>query len=163
LWTVALTAACLAAAPSFARTAGEKGGAEASTASIERGRYVVKIAGCNDCHTSGYAPSGGKVPEAQWLKGDVLGWRGPGGTTSPGNLRLTLARLTEAEWTELAKTAEFRPPMPWFALHDMSESDLRSLYRFVRSLGEPGEPAPAYLPPDRTPAGPFVQFPAPPQ
>ena len=43
---------------------------------VERGRYLVRITGCNDCHTAGYAPSGGKVPEAQWLTGDALGWRG---------------------------------------------------------------------------------------
>ena len=26
---------------------------------IDRGRYLMKIAGCNDCHTPGYAQSGG--------------------------------------------------------------------------------------------------------
>lgn len=31
------------------------------------GRYLVKTTGCNDCHTPGYAPSAGAVPEAQWL------------------------------------------------------------------------------------------------
>ena len=25
---------------------------------IERGRYLMKTSGCNDCHTAGYAPSG---------------------------------------------------------------------------------------------------------
>jgi uncharacterized membrane protein len=25
---------------------------------VERGRYLVKITGCNDCHTAGYAPTG---------------------------------------------------------------------------------------------------------
>ena len=37
-----------------------------------RGRYLVEIGGCNDCHTPGYAMSGGKVPEKQWLVGDGL-------------------------------------------------------------------------------------------
>ena len=31
---------------------------------------IAMIGGCNDCHTPNYAPSGGKVPEAEWLKGD---------------------------------------------------------------------------------------------
>jgi hypothetical protein len=44
---------------------------------IERGRYLIRIAGCNDCHTANYAMRGGKVPEAEWLTGDDLGWRGP--------------------------------------------------------------------------------------
>src|SRR5262245_16886733 len=64
--------------------------ARASTsdsAQIRRGRYVVKVAGCNDCHTPGYAQSGGKIPESQWLIGDRLGWQGPWGTTYPVNLR----------------------------------------------------------------------------
>ncbi|HXZ44261.1 MAG TPA: hypothetical protein VEH53_05485 [archaeon] len=30
-------------------------------------KYLVMISGCNDCHTAGYAPSGGKVPEREWL------------------------------------------------------------------------------------------------
>ena len=52
--------------------------------------------------------------------------------------------------------------MPWFALRDMDEDDLRSLYRFVRELGPAGEPAPAYVPPGVTAPGPVVTFPGPP-
>src|SRR5262245_19163636 len=66
--------------------------------STERGRYLVSIAGCNDCHTPGYAMSGGKVPEKQWLTGDQLGWQGPWGTTYPSNLRLYMQIVSEAEW-----------------------------------------------------------------
>ena len=131
--------------------------------SIERGRYLTKISGCNDCHTPGYGMSGGKVPEKQWLTGDVLGWNGPWGTTYPANLRLIMNGITEAQWLKTAKTAEYRPPMPWFTLHEMSTQDLRDIYRFVKSLGPAGEPAPAYVPPGQTPKGPYVQFPAPPK
>ena len=59
-----------------------------NAAAIERGRYLVKIAGCNDCHTPGYAQAGGSVPENKWLMGDTLGYQGPWGTTYPVNLRL---------------------------------------------------------------------------
>ncbi len=135
-------------------------GATRDAASIERGRYVAQISGCNDCHTAGYAMSGGKVPQEQWLKGDAVGWRGPWGTTYPANLRIVLARYSEDQWVQVAKTAQYRPPMPWFALRDMNEGDLRALYRFVRSLGEPGAPAPAYVPPDTQPTGPAWQAPA---
>ncbi|MDX1487796.1 MAG: hypothetical protein R3268_06320, partial [Acidiferrobacterales bacterium] len=55
---------------------------------VERGRYLSVIAGCNDCHTSGYLWSNGDVPEKDWLTGDTLGWRGPWGTTYAVNLRL---------------------------------------------------------------------------
>ena len=130
---------------------------------VERGRYLIKITGCNDCHTAGYAPTGGKVPEAQWLTGDALGWRGPWGTTYPTNLRLYMQDLTEDQWVKKAKTLMARPPMPWFNVRDMSTSDLRAVYRYIRHLGPAGKPAPAYVGPDQTPAQPFVQFPAPPK
>jgi mono/diheme cytochrome c family protein len=130
---------------------------------LERGRYIARIAGCNDCHTPNYAQSGGQVPEKDWLTGDRLGWRGPWGTTYPANLRLALARLSEADWLRNARSAEYRPPMPWFALRDMSDDDLRALYRFIRSLGTAGEAAPAYLPPGVEPQGLAIVFPMPPK
>ena len=130
---------------------------------VERGRYLVRIAGCNDCHTAGYALSGGKVPESQWLTGDALGWSGPWGTTYPTNLRLYMQDLTEEQWVKKAKTLNARPPMPWFNVRDMSASDLRAIYRYVRHLGPAGKPAPAYVAPGETPPGPVVTFPAPPK
>ena len=128
-------------------------------AQIKRGRYLVQIGGCNDCHTAGYAPSGGKVPEAQWLLGDALGWHGPWGTTYATNLRLYMQDLTEEQWVKKAKTLNARPPMPWFNVRAMTTADLRAMYRYIRSLGPVGKPAPAYLPPDKTPPQPHVAFP----
>ena len=124
--------------------------------------YVVQTAGSNDCHTPGYPPSNGKVDEKDWLTGDKLGWRGPWGTTYPANLRLAAANMTEAQWLLRARS-EMRPPMPWFNLRDMTDRDVRAIYRYLRFMGPAGEPAPAYVPPDRTPNPPFVQFPAPPK
>lgn len=130
---------------------------------VNRGRYLAKIGGCNDCHTAGYAPSGGKVPEKDWLLGDKLGWRGPWGTTYPTNLRQFIDKMSEKDWMAYAKTIETRPPMPWFAIRDMTAGDQRALYHFMKSLGPAGEPAPAYVPPNQEPPQPFVQFPASPQ
>jgi len=146
-----------------AGTAGAESAKMTDAQAIARGRYIAKIAGCNDCHTPGYAGTGGKVPEKDWLVGDALGWRGDWGTTYPPNLRLYMQTMSEADWVKTAKTAQFRPPMPWFALHDMTEGDLRAIYRFVRSLGPAGKPAPAYVPPGQQPQGPYVQFPAAPK
>lgn len=134
----------------------------ADAKSIDRGRYIARIAGCNDCHTAGYAISGGNVPEKTWLTGDRLGWRGPWGTTYPRNLRRYMSFISEDEWVYAARTRQFRPPMPWFILRDMSEPDLRALYRFVRQLGPVGEQAPDFVPPEHEPHGPVVQFPDPP-
>jgi mono/diheme cytochrome c family protein len=132
-------------------------------AQIKRGKYLVQIGGCNDCHTAGYAPSGGKVPEAQWLLGDALGWSGPWGTTYATNLRLYMQDLTEDQWVKKAKSLNARPPMPWFNVRAMTTSDLRAMYRYIRHLGAAGKPAPAYLPPGEKASGPVVSFPAPPK
>lgn len=154
-----LTAATTALHVEAGSTAKPAAAPAADAKSIERGRYLARIAGCNDCHTPGYAQTGGKVDEKLWLTGDSLGWQGAWGTTYPANLRLALAKMTEQEWVRVAKSAQYRPPMPWFALHDMSEADLRALYRFVRHLGPAGAPAPAYLPPGQAAKGPVVAFP----
>ena len=133
------------------------------SAAIERGSYLSKIAGCNDCHTPGYLMSAGKVPENVWLTGDTLGWRGPWGTTYASNLREKVPKMTEAQWLQFARTAEPRPPMPLFNLRAMTDADLKALYRFIVYLGPGGTPAPAYVPPDQEPKPPFVTFPAPPK
>ncbi|AOS83262.1 hypothetical protein BIU88_03340 [Chlorobaculum limnaeum] len=127
-------------------------------ASIRNGRYLVMIAGCNDCHTKGYAFADGRIPESQWLKGDDLGWNGPWGTTWPVNLRLLASSMSEREWMR-TKYAKTRPPMPWYALRDMTDRDFRDIYRYLRHLGPAGRPAPAFLPPDKIPPEPFVRYP----
>jgi len=129
---------------------------------IERGKYLVQVSGCNDCHTPGYLMSEGKTPEKDWLKGDTFGWHGPWGTTYPPNLRLFVKDLSEAQWIQEAKTLKRRPPMPWFNLNKMSDDDLSAIYHFIKSLGDPGVPAPAYIPPDKQPPMPYATFPAPP-
>jgi len=129
---------------------------------LARGEYMVRIAGCNDCHTPGYAETGGQVPKAQWLLGTPLGWSGPWGTTYPANLRLKLHEMDEATWLAYSASLHTRPPMPDFALRTMSEVDRRAIYRFVRSLGPAGQPAPAYLPPGTAPSPPYVQWVLPP-
>jgi hypothetical protein len=136
---------------------------QTSGPSLERGRYIATIGGCNDCHTENYAMSEGKVPDSEWLKGSVLGWRGPWGTTYPANLRLRLAEMSEDEWVEFARTFKTRPPMPWYDVNIMDEADLRSLYMFITSFEEKGDPAPDYVSPDEEPPPPYVSFPEPPK
>ena len=136
-------------------------GKKAISADAKRGRYLVQITGCNDCHTPGYTANAGRVDEQLWLTGDRLGWRGPWGTTYPANLRLLAQHLSEDEWVQRATSKALRPPMPWFNVRAMTDRDVRAIYRYLRWLGPAGQPAPAYVPPEQTPSGPVVQFPAP--
>jgi mono/diheme cytochrome c family protein len=129
---------------------------------VEHGEYLVRIAGCNDCHTPGYAETAGQVPKAQWLTGSPLGWNGPWGTTYPANLRQKVAGMDEATWMTYTATLHTRPPMPDLAVRTMQPDDRRAVYRFIHSLGTAGQPAPAYLPPGQKPPLPYVQWVLPP-
>jgi len=143
-------------------TAGNQSPGPAASAEIERGRYLVQVGACNDCHTHGYPEAAGQIDEKQWLLGSSLGWSGPWGTTYPANLRLVAARLNESQWLQHARSP-WRPPMPWFNLRDMDDRDLIAIYRYARYLGPAGGPAPAYVPPDEAPLPPYILFPAAPK
>ena len=127
------------------------------SSNIERGRYVIAIAGCNDCHTDGYAQTGGKVPQEQLLTGSVVGFSGPWGTTYPTNLRLMLSELSEAEWLVQARQSA-RPPMPSISLHAMTDADLQAIYAYITSLGPAGAKEPSYVPPSGEVTTPYFDF-----
>lgn len=124
---------------------------------MERGAQVAITAGCHDCHTAGYVESGGKAGPAASLKGTPLGGQGPWGTTYAAHLRLIAKdKGSEDEFVKYAKMFRARPPMPFFNVHAMDESDIRSFYHYIVSLGEPGEKAPDYVPPGQEPKTPYI-------
>jgi mono/diheme cytochrome c family protein len=125
---------------------------------VAQGRYLVMMFGCNDCHTHGYLRSEGKVPEADWLTGESVGWYGPWGTTYPINLRLFMQYLSEDAWIKFSRAVKSRPAMPWWELHEMKEQDLRAIYLFIKHLGPKGVNAPAYLPSNQKPKPPYFEF-----
>lgn len=131
---------------------------EPATDLLAKGEYLVKVGGCNDCHTPGYAPSGGKLPKEQWLTGSDQGFMGPWGTTYASNLRLSLSKMSEAEWLAYSGAFHTRPPMPDFTVRELSAGDRRALYRFIAALGPAGQASPAYLPPGQQPPPPYFQL-----
>jgi mono/diheme cytochrome c family protein len=131
--------------------------ADAPSDTMARGRYLVAVGGCNDCHTSGYAESGGRIPEREWLMGSPVGFQGPWGTTYAANLRTAAADMSEAAWLVRARST-LRPPMPGTSLQVMTDKDLRAIYRFIRGLGARGEAAPAYVPPGGVVTTPVIDF-----
>jgi mono/diheme cytochrome c family protein len=136
--------------------------AAAEPAQVERGRYMVLTGHCNNCHTAAYAQKEGEVPESAWLLGSgPQGWRGPWGTTYATNLRLNANAMTEDGWMSYMKNLKARPPMPWWSIRETSEADLRAMYQYIRSLGPAGAPAQAFLPPDKEPKPPYIQYPMP--
>lgn len=99
--------------------------ARAASDPVEAGAYLVRITGCNDCHTAGYLENQRRVPRDEWLQGWSVGLRGPRGTTYRRNLTLTVQRMSEDAWVEMLGSTETNPPMPWFNLHDRSGRDRR--------------------------------------
>jgi mono/diheme cytochrome c family protein len=126
-------------------------------AAVERGRYLVTVGGCNDCHTPGFMQDGLKVPEKDWLTGNPVGFQGPWGTTYPANLRLVVGSVSESEWMVRARK-ERLPPMPAYVLQSMHDDDLRAIYAYIRSLGPTGVAAPAYVAPGGKVTTPYFVF-----
>lgn len=141
-----------------------KGGAGSSAPYVsaatpeEAGHYLVVVGGCNDCHTPGWAESGGQLSEERWLTGSSVGFRGPWGTSYPANLRLTVQQMDEDAFVARMEAGQGLPPMPWMNVARMTDSDLRAVYRFIRSLGPAGERAPVAVAPGIEPSTPYIAF-----
>ncbi|MDP3739611.1 MAG: hypothetical protein Q8R02_19640 [Hyphomonadaceae bacterium] len=163
---LAMQAGCggpVSAAPAPAAVAAANAQPSVSAASmIDAGRYLVKIGGCNDCHTPGYVEqlmmTGKEMPESDWLMGGDVGFSGQWGVSYPANLRLSFQNMTEEQFLEMAHAGQGRPPMPWPSLMAMSDQDLKAIYAYIRALGPKGEVAPAALSPGVEPDRPHIPF-----
>jgi len=102
----------------------------AASSSLEAGKYLVVIAGCNHCHTQGWAATGGKVPQTAWLKGGHV--PGPGGPPTP-NLRAVAAGMSRTAFVAQFHAKQRPSAMPWVNLQH-ADTDLGAIYDFLRSL-----------------------------
>jgi mono/diheme cytochrome c family protein len=129
---------------------------------IDAGRYLVKVGGCNDCHTPGYVEgimmTGKAMPESEWLMGGDVGFSGPWGVSYPANLRLSFQNMDVDQFIDMARKGQGRPPMPWPSLQAMSDQDLRAIYAYIHSLGPKGQMPPAPLSPGVEPDRPHIVF-----
>lgn len=132
--------------------------AEPAAPSVDYGKWVSIVGGCNDCHTAGYSETAGKIDPATALKGTPVGYQGPWGTTYAANLRLLAATMSEDDWVKYLQTFKARPPMPYYNVNALDEVQMRSLRMYIASLGAPGEAAPAYVPPGQEPKFPYNVF-----
>jgi mono/diheme cytochrome c family protein len=163
---LALLAACTMAGGSATPAASSTeampaagGPAVAATSMEQAGEYLTIVGSCNDCHTQGWSESEGKVPPADRLAGLNVGFRGAWGTSYGKNLRTVVQRQSEDHWVEVLRTSDGgdgKPPMPWWNTKQMSERDLRAMYRYIKSLGPKPNGVPRSLPPGKEPTGPYV-------
>jgi mono/diheme cytochrome c family protein len=128
--SVAVTAAALAAAATLVATTAARAGGDDRAA---RGRYLVTIAGCNDCHTplkmgpGGPQPDGSRllsghpealtmppppaIPPGPWMasgSATMTAWAGPWGVSFAANLTpdrdTGLGRWTEREFVDAMRS-----------------------------------------------------------
>ncbi|GGB78765.1 cytochrome c [Marinobacterium zhoushanense] len=131
--------------------------AQPATDELDRGRYLIEVGGCNDCHTPGYSQSMGKTAEQDWLLGSDVGFAGPWGVSYAANLRLTADAMTLQQWLDRISAGGL-PPMPWPALQAMTEKDKSALFHYIRDLGAKGNASPAALPPGAVITTPYVSL-----
>ena len=138
-------------------------GQGAQSARVERGRYLVSIAACHDCHSP--KVDANLTPDAKlMLSGrpqstmppsqspseiraslDLTAWSGPWGNSYAANLTPDLetglgTRYTETSFVQTLRTGKkpegepLLPPMPWTVYRNMTDEDLKSIYAYLRTL-----------------------------
>lgn len=127
---------------------------------IQRGKYLVTLGGCNDCHTPGYFF--GKPDMARFLGGSEVGFEIPGRGVFHGP-NLTPDRETGlGKWsTEEIIAAitkgqrpdgrELAPIMPWHAYANLTPDDAREIAAFLKSLPPVNNKVPGPFGPNEKP------------
>lgn len=140
------------------------GGAQQASADarVERGRYLVRITGCHDCHspkvqgmtpdlTRGLSGRPGTTLLPSASQGevhaslDLTAWTGPWGYSVASNLTPDPAtgigtRYTEASFIATMRTGKkpngtpVMPPMPSEVYQNMTDEDLRAIFAYLRTL-----------------------------
>ncbi len=164
-------ASCTAKAPEGGSATGTAATPAAMTPEqkIARGRYLVTIGSCNDCHTPGFfynAPD-----SARLLSGSELGWVGPWGTSHAANLtpdmETGIGKYTEDEIVKTFRTgvrpngSPLQPPMPWMNLAFMNDEDAYAIAAFLKSIPPVVHQVPATSPPGTKPGPHDFVFPPP--
>ena len=115
----------------------------AADAQTDRGKYLVIVAGCSDCHTPGSLL--GKPDMTKFLGGSNVGFAIPGLGVFPGR-NLTPDKETGlGTWTKAQIVTAFTtgvrpdgrilaPIMPWQALSKLTKSDALAIATYLKSL-----------------------------
>jgi mono/diheme cytochrome c family protein len=137
---------------------------------LARGRYLVGITGCNDCHTPGYFY--GAPDTTRLLSGSELGWQGPWGVSYARNLtpepQTGIGAWSESDIVTAIRTgkrpdgAMLLPPMPWPDLAGLTDEDANAIAKYLKTLPPVMHKVPDKLPPDAKATGAIIAFPPPP-
>jgi mono/diheme cytochrome c family protein len=131
--------------------------AAAGKSTLARGKYLVTLGGCSDCHTPGYFL--GKPDADRYLGGSEVGFEIPGlGTFVAPNLTpdpdTGLGKWTEAQIVTAIQTGkrpdgrELAPIMPWRALAELTKADAYAIAAYLKSLKPVSHKVPGPFGPD---------------
>ena len=144
---------------------------DASADPVARGRYLVTIMSCNDCHTPGYFY--GAPDTTRRLSGSDVGWVGPWGVVRARNLTPDSATGIGA-WTseQIVKAlrtgntpdgSQLAPIMPWMNYSSvLDEQDAMAIAAYLKSLPPVTHRNLDRIPPDGKLTGALIKFPPPP-
>jgi mono/diheme cytochrome c family protein len=142
----------------------------AADAQTERGKYLVMLGGCNDCHTPGVFL--GKPDFSRTLGGSEVGFEIPGlgvfhgpnltpdkvtglGNWTPEEI---VAAITKGQRTD---GRELAPIMPWRSLAILTKEDALAIVAYLKSLPPVKNKVPGPFGPNETPTS-FVMKVVPP-
>jgi mono/diheme cytochrome c family protein len=134
--------------------------ANAGSPAVERGKYLVNLAGCNDCHTPGYFL--GKPDMTRYLGGSEVGFELPGlgvfhGPNLTPDKETGLGGWTDAQIVAALQTGkrpdgrELAPIMPWHAFAKLTRQDVDAIVAFLRSIPAVKNKVPGPFGPNETP------------
>ena len=116
--------------------------AASQDAQIKRGKYLVTLSGCNDCHTPGYFF--GKPDMPRFLGGSEVGFKipglgvfyGPNLTADPetGLGNWTTAEIATAITNGKGRRRVLAPVMPWHAFANFTRQDIQAVVAYLKSL-----------------------------
>jgi len=135
-------------------------GSERESEQVARGKYLVQLGGCTDCHTPGYFF--GRPDMARFLGGSDLGLEVPGlGIFVPPNLTpdndTGLGTWTKDEIVTAIRTGVrpdgriLAPIMPWRGYASLTDSDAAAIAEYLRSLPPVTNKVPGPFGPDEKP------------
>jgi len=134
---------CKTVIAALAALCGPFGAQAADPAAVARGKYLVTIASCHDCHTPGYFL--GKPDMARYLGGSDVGFELPGMGVFVGP-NLTPDKETGlGNWTDQQVIAAIQtgttptgrmlaPIMPYHAFATLTAPDVEAIVAFLRSI-----------------------------
>ena len=146
--------------------------AQADDPQIARGKYLVSVISCGDCHTNGALI--GKPDMAHYLGGSDIGFQMPGlgffygpnltpdtetglGSWSSEQIVTAITKGVRPDGRELA------PIMPWHSFRNLTPEDAGAMALYLKSLPPVKHKAPGPFGPSEKPSAPYmtVMMPAP--